>query len=463
MTSKKKTSYAIDMCSGPVLRKMLIFALPLMASSILQLLFNAADVIVVGKFAGDNSLAAVGSNSSLISLLVNFFLGLSVGVNVLVSRYFGGRDSDNIRETVHTAMTVSLVSGIFLTLLGSLIAKPVLTAMQAPKEILPLAVTYLRIYFLGMTATMVYNFGAAILRAVGDTRRSLYYLTAAGIINVLLNLFFVIVMKLDVAGVAAATVISQCVSAFLILRCLIREKSDIHLDLRSLKINGQKLFRILQIGLPAGLQSVLFCFANVMIQASINSFGPAVVAGSSAASNLEGFIYVAMNASYQSTLSFVSQNMGAGKHDRVMRILLCGQVCVIVTGILMGTVWVQNGRTLLTLYTSSPEVIEEGMKRMIIVAGPYFICGMMDVMVGALRGLGYSAMPMIVSLVGACGLRLAWIATGFRTARFHTVRSLYMTYPASWTVTLLAHVVCFVIVWRRLQRKWTRYGHVRYL
>ncbi len=463
MTNKNTDSrYAMDMCSGPILGKMLLFALPLIASSMLQLLFNAADVIVVGKFAGDNSLAAVGSNGSLVGLLTNLFLGLSVGVNVLVARYYGANDTENIEDTVHTAIAISIISGVILTLVGCLGAGALLKLMNVPDEVRPLSTVYLRIYFLGMTAMMVYNFGAAVLRAIGDTRRPLIYLLIAGIINVILNLFFVIVLKMDVAGVALATVISQCVSCYLIVRCLITEGGSIRLDPRRLRVSPNKLARIAQIGLPASIQSVLFNISNVLIQASINTFGATVVAGCSAGANLEQFVYVAMNANYQSTLSFTSQNMGAGKHDRINRILFCGLGCVTVIGLILGNLWVVFSRPLLSLYTSSPEVIAEGAKRMAIIAGPYFICGLMDVMVGSLRGLGYSVLPMLVSLIGACGLRVVFILTAFRLPAFHKAENLYLTYPVSWTITFLAHVVCFIIIRRRLESKWTQFGHVRY-
>lgn len=463
--SKKGISnhYEMDMCSGPIMHKMLLFSLPLIASSVLQLLFNAADVIVVGKFAGDNSLAAVGSNSAMIGLLTNLFLGLSVGVNVLVARYYGAEDQKNIGETVHTAMSISLISGILLTVVGVFGANLLLRMMGVPRAVLPLAVVYLRIYFLGMTAMMFYNFGAAVLRAIGDTRRPLYYLLAAGIVNVVLNLFFVIVWHMDVAGVALATVISQFISGFLILRCMMKEQSSIRLELKKLRVDRGKLTRILQIGLPASVQSVLFNISNVMIQAAINSFGPVIVAGCSAASSLEGFVYVSMNAFYQATISFTSQNVGAGKHERINRILLSGLAGVAATGLILGLLEVNLAYPLLSLYTSNPEIIAEGARRLAIVSGPYFICGMMDVMVGSLRGLGYAILPMLVSLIGACGLRVIWILTGFQLARFHEVFYLYMTYPVSWLLTFLAHLVCFLLIRRRLGQKWTRHGHIRHL
>ena len=294
MALRQAKSYSIDMCSGPILPKMLRFAVPLMFSSMLQLLFNAADVIVVGRFAGDNSLAAVGSTTALINLLTNLFLGLSIGANILAARHYGAREDEELSKTVHTAMLLSILSGVLLTVAGVLGARQILTWMQSPPEVLKLSALYLRIYFLGMTATMLYNFGAALLRAVGDTRRPLFYLSGAGVINVVLNLLFVIVLKMDVAGVALATVISQCISAFLVVRCLIKESGAIRLDLRRLKLHPTKLRQILRVGLPAGFQGILFSLSNVVIQSSVNSFGEIVVAGGSAASSVENFVYVAM-------------------------------------------------------------------------------------------------------------------------------------------------------------------------
>lgn len=449
---RQQKSYEIDMSHGPVLRKMLMFTLPLMCSGILQLLFNAADVIVVGRFAGDNSMAAVGSNAALINLLTNLFIGLSVGANVLAARYIGANREKELHNTVHTSIALSLSSGVVMAAVGVAGARQVLIWMQAPPEVLDLAALYLRIYFLGMPAVLLYNFGAALLRAKGDTRRPLYFLLLAGVINVVLNLVLVIKFQLDVAGVAIATVISQFVSAGLVIVCLMREESGIHLSLRALRFHREQLTRILRVGLPAGVQGVIFALSNVVIQSSINSLGAVVMAGSAASSNLEGFVYAAMNAIYQATLSFTSQSVGAGKHDRVNRILLTGLGCVLVTGLLLGNgVWLL-GRQLLHIYSVKTAVVEAGIVRLGIVCAPYAICGMMDVMVGALRGIGYSVMPMIVSLMGACVLRLVWIATVFQIPRYHTPECVYWSYPVTWTITLLAHIGCFILAKRRTDR-----------
>ncbi|MDO5127266.1 MAG: MATE family efflux transporter [Eubacteriales bacterium] len=449
---KRTKKYEIDMCNGPILPKLLAFTIPLMCSSILQLLFNAADIIVVGKFAGDDALAAVGSNTALINLLTNFFLGLSIGANVLVARFYGAKEEKETSETVHTAMLLALISGMILTLIGCFGARQILIWMQTPEEVLPLATTYLRIYFLGMTAMMVYNFGSAILRAIGDTKRPLYYLSFAGIVNFLLNLLFVIVFRMSVAGVGLATVISQCISAVLILRCMMKDNGATKLYLRKLRIYKKRFVKIIQIGLPASFQGIIFSISNVIIQASVNSFGRIVVAGNSAAQNIEGFVYVSMNAFHQATISFTSQNVGAGKLDRINKIFIWAETCVFVAGFALGNLAALFGRPLLSIFTQSAAVEDAGMKRIMVICTTYALCGMMDVMVGSLRGLGYSVMPTIVSLIGACGLRLLWIFTFFRIDKFHTLTSLYLTYPASWIVTTIAHVICFIIVRRKIER-----------
>ena len=437
------------MCSGSIFKKMLMFALPLMCSSILQLLFNAADIVVVGRFAGDNALAAVGSNTALINLLTNLFVGLSIGSNVLTARYYGAKQEKDLKETVHTSMMLSIYSGILLTVIGVVSARQILTWMQAPEEVIGLAELYLRIYFVGMTATMIYNFGSAILRAIGDTKRPLYYLLAAGVVNVVLNLFFVIVCRLGVAGVAIATVISQTISAFLVVRCLMKEQGAIHLELKELRIEKDKLMRILQIGLPAGFQGIVFSLSNVVIQSAINSFGAIAVAGNSAAANIEGFVYMAMNAFYQATISFTSQNFGAKKKDRINKILFAGQVYVVATGLILGSLAVFFGKELLGIYSTSPEVIAAGMVRLQYICKVYFLCGIMDVFVGALRGIGYSIMPMIVSLLGACGLRLLWLATVFQIPQYHTQDIIYLSYPITWGITFTVHALCYI--WARKQ------------
>lgn len=451
---KERKNYTLDLTEGSILKKLLLFSLPLMASSVLQLFFNAADVIVVGNYAGDNSLAAVGSNGSIINLLTNVFMGLSVGVNVLVARYFAAKQEEELRKTVHTAISVSVISGILLAILGALAAKQILIWMQSPAEVIDLSTLYLRIYFLGMPAMMAYNFGAAILRGVGDTKRPLYYLTFAGLVNVVLNCVFVIVFHMDVAGVALATIISQCISAVLVLRCLTKEAGGIRLQKEYLQIDKQIFGQILRIGLPAGVQGSLFSLSNVVIQSSINSFGAVVVAGNSAAANVEGFVYVAMNAFAQAIVAFTSQNIGAGKYKRINKTVLTTQLCVLAVGGILGNLVFLLGEPLMGLYTDSAVVVEAGIKRFSVVCTTYALCGMMDVMVGALRGLGYSVMPMIVSLLGACAFRLVWISLLFRSEAFHTIETIYYTYPISWTLTLSVHIICFLVVRKQLKKKW---------
>ena len=448
----KKKDYKMDMCTGPVLKKMLIFTIPLMFSSILQLLFNAADIVVV-RFAGDNSLAAVGSNTALIGLVTNLFLGLSIGSNVLTAKYYGAKKDRHLRRTVHTSMLLSIISGVLLTFVGVIGARQILIWMQTPEEVLDLAAKYLRIYFLVMTATMVYHFGSAILRAVGDTRRPLYYLFCAGIINVVLNLIFVIGLKMDVAGVALATVISQTISALCIIMCLIREKGSIHLNLKKLHINKVIFFEILRIGLPAGFQGILFSLSNVIIQSSVNSFGSIIMAGNSAAANVEQFVYFAMNSFHQAAISFTSQNYGAGNTKRIYKILRSSLICVTVVGLVLGNLEVIFGESLLKIYSSNNEVIEACIVRLGFVARTYALCGIMDVMVGMIRGIGYSVMPMIVSLMGACVFRLVWIATIFRMERFHTVQVVYASYPISWIITIIAHILCFIWAMKKVKEK----------
>ncbi|NLL80219.1 MAG: MATE family efflux transporter [Clostridiales bacterium] len=451
MQKKKEKQYTMDMCEGPLFGKILLFTLPLMLSSVLQLLFNAADVIVVGNFAGSQSLAAVGSTGSLINLLTNLFIGLSVGVNVSVAHFMGAGEKERIAKTVHTSILLSMLSGIFLAFFGIGMARLLLIWMASPADVIDLATVYLRIYFMGMPALMLYNFGSAILRAAGDTRRPLYYLFFAGIVNVLLNLLFVIGLNMGVAGVATATVLSEYISGFLVLWCLMKEEGSLHLELRNLRIHWDIVKQLLRIGLPAGIQGTIFSLSNVVIQSSINSFGSTVMAGSAAAANLEGFVYVSMNALYQTALTFVSQNYGAGKRERIPGILLRCQGMVVFVGLVLGNGAFLLGRQLLSIYSQDSHVIEAGMHRMAVICCFYFLCGMMDVMVGTLRGIGYSVMPMIVSLLGACGLRLLWIATIF--TNIHTERVLYLSYPVSWFLTASVHFLTFLAVWRRIKKK----------
>lgn len=451
MRKNRVRSYEIDMCNGPIFGKIVAFAVPLILSGILQLLFNAADIIVVGRFAGSESLAAVGSTTSLINLLINVFIGLSIGANVLVAQFYGAQRRKDLEETVHTAMLLAALGGVFLIVLGVLLANPLLELMGTPEDVLPLAALYMKIYFVGMPVTLLYNFGSAILRAVGDTRRPLYFLLTAGIINVVLNLIFVIMLSMGVAGVALATVISQCVSAVLIIQCLVRSDAPYRLRRDRLKITPQKLGQIAKIGLPAGLQGAIFSISNVLIQSSVNSFGSVAMAGSTASANIEGFVYTSMNAVYQTALSFTSQNFGAKKFDRITKILFYCLGLVTAVGLVLGGSAVLFGRQLLGIYSSKPEVIEYGMSRLRLICGPYFLCGIMDTMVGGLRGIGCSVVPMLVSLTGACAFRVVWIFTVFAMNR--TLQTLYLSYPVSWAITFSAHVICYILIRRKMAKK----------
>ena len=439
-------SYEIDMCSGPLIPKILQFSVPLMLSGILQLLFNAADIIVVGQFTGSQAMAAVGSTGSLNNLIINIFIGLSIGSSVLMARYYGAKEERNIHELVHTSVLLSLLSGSVLIVLGLILARPLLTLMGTPYDVIDQAVLYMRIVFLGMPALMTYDFGAGILRAIGDTRRPLAYLFTAGVINVFLNLFFVIVFGMGVAGVALATIISQYTSAALVIRCMMRSNTAYKLSLRELRIYRNKLSQILRIGLPAGVQGAVFSISNVLIQASINSFGSIAVAGNTAASNIEGFVYTSMNAIYQASTSFTSQNVGARKTERIVPVLFSCLMIVTAVGMVLGGAATLFGRQLLGIYSSDPEVIQYGLGRLHVVCLTYFLCGLMDTACGSIRGLGYSIAPTIVSLTGACGLRIVWICTLFRMD--HTLFNLYLSYPVSWLVTFLIHMICFMFFYR---------------
>lgn len=440
----RRGRYDIDMLNGPVLPRLLSFALPLMLSSMLQLTFNAADVIVVGRFEGDAALAAVGAPGSLINLLVNLFLGLSVGANVVVAQCCGAGDYRQTGEAVHTAVALSLVGGVLVGVFGFLLAGPLLGLMSTPAEVLPLATSYMRIYFLGMPANMLYNFGAAILRAIGDTRRPLAYLTLAGVVNVVLNLLFVIAFGMGVSGVALATIISQLISATLVTLCLIRTDGAIHLDVRRIRLHPDKVWRIARVGLPAGLQGMVFSLSNVLIQSTVNSFGKSAVAGNTTASNLEGYIYVAMNSIHQGAITFTGQNVGARKYDRIPKVCAASLVAVTGIGLALGGFLMLAKGWLFRIYTNDDAVIAAAGLRSGIIAPTYFLCGMMEVMVGLLRGMGSSVTPMVVSILGACVLRIVWILTIYPLNP--TLPTLYLSYPVSWFITFAAHTVCYVVI-----------------
>lgn len=445
-----KKSRNIDMLHGPMVFKILLFALPLALSSILQLLFNAADTIVVGQFAGSQALAAVGSNGALINLIVNVFMGLSIGANVIVARFRGQGNDIQINKAVHTSILLSVICGVFLAFVGFFLAPAMLHLMGTPDDVIELSSLYLKIYFIGMPFLMLYNFGAAILRSIGDTKRPLYYLTVAGIVNVVLNLVFVIIFNMSVDGVAIATVISEIISSLLVVRTLMHESGPLKLEFSKLAIDRRSLIEIAKVGLPAGLQGCVFSLSNVVIQSSINSFGSIVVAGNSAAANVEGFIYVTMNSFHQSAVTFSSQNYGAKQYHRCDRALMISGGFAASIGTLIGFIFIFLGKPLLGLYTNDPLVIEAGLVRMNYLFKFQFLNGGMDVMVGGLRGIGYSVLPTIISLSGACILRLIWVATIFKA--IPTISTLYLVYPVSWGITLTALIISYLIARKQIRK-----------
>ena len=444
--------YEMDMTTGVIMPKVITFALPLMAASVLQLLFNSADIVVVGRFVSPQAMAAVGSTGSLVNLIIQLFVGFSIGVNVCVGKYYAAKRQEEMSDTIHSSILVSVIFGAILCVAGIILARPMLELMGSPADVIEDSVRYLRIYFLGMPLIMLYDFAAAILRAVGDTKRPLYFQMIAGVINVILNLFFVLVVGIGVAGVAIATTISQGFSGIALLITLMREKGALHLDLRKLHINWKILRSIMEIGLPAGLQSTVFSLSNVVIQSSINSFGSVAMAGATAAQNIESFVYASMNSIYQTNLSFTAQNLGARKYSRINLILKDCLITVVLIGLVMGIGAVMLDPWLLRFFTTDAEVVRYGQERLLVVCGPYFLCGIMDVMVGSLRGLGYSVIPMFVSLIGACGLRIVFILTLFRLPYFHSLNWLYMSYPITWIITFTAHFITFL----RIRRKFPK-------
>lgn len=446
MNSKK----VVNMLEGPLLGPIFLFAMPLFITSVLQLAFNAVDIIVVGKFTGHHALAAVGATGPVINLLVTMFMGISIGASVIMGQNVGARDFKNAQDTLHTAIGISILGGILVLFAGIFTAMPLLRLMQTPPEVIELAGEYLKIYYIGMPGFMVYNFGAALLRAIGDSRRPMYFLTISGIFNVICNLIFVVVFKMGVAGVAIATSISQYIAAALIVASLLKADGYMKLFIDKIRISKDKALGMMKIGLPAGFQGALFSISNILIQSGINSFGSVVMAGNTAAGNLEGFVYMGMNAVYQTSLSFTSQNMGAKQYDRVKKIFWTCVGVVIVVGLVLGVGAWLLGDKLLRLYTSEPEVIKYGVERLGVVSATYFICGIMDTMVGGLRGMGYSITPMIVSLTAVCILRMIWIATIFQS--IHTPVVLYLSYPVSWTIAAIGHYVNYLYAMKKLDK-----------
>ena len=443
-----------SMLEGPLFLNIVLYTIPIILTSILQLLFNAADLVVVGRFCGSISVAAVGATGAITNLIINLFIGLSVGSGVSVAHALGSQDDDVVHRTVHTALPTALISGVVLTIVGVALSPTFLKLMGTPENVLALSSVYMRIYFGGITFTMVYNFCASILRAAGDTKSPLIFLAIAGVINVGLNLVFVTQLHMNVAGVALATTISQAVSAVLVVIALIRRKDACHLDLKKMRIYKPQLMKILRIGLPAGIQGSLFSISNVLIQSSINSFGDVLMSGNAAAGNIEGFVYVAINAFCQTAVNFVGQNSGAKQYKRVNRIMLICLASVVVVGLIAGVSAWYFGETLLSIYiTDSQEAIAYGMIRLTFICLPYFVCGLMDVTTGVLRGMGSSLAPMIISILGVCGIRIAWISTVFQIPQFHTPQSLYLSYIISWTATFLIQLAAYIALYNRLTGK----------
>lgn len=441
-------NYEMDMTEGNLLPKIVRFSLPVVFTGILQFFYNAADMIVAGKFAGATALAAVGSTGSLINLIVALFMGISVGVSVAVAQHYGAKEPEEVQRTVHTAMLVSAAGGVLIGTFGFFMSRSFLELMSCPADVLDQAALYTKIYFIGLPALSIYNFGSAILRAVGDTRRPMYFLILSGAVNCALNLVFVICFKMGVAGVAWATVISESLSAVLVVNCLMHTPGAVRFYPSKMCMDWEKLRAMMRIGLPAGLQSSLFSISNVLIQSSINTFGSLAVAGNSAAGNLENFIYITMNCVSQSALSFVSQNVGAKRYDRIGASVKYCNLLVFAVSAVTGAVIVLFREPLLSLYNSDPEVISYGCVRLLIIGTPYCLCGFMEVFTGTLRGMGRSMLPMIVTIFGACVLRIVWLETVF--AAWHTMAAIYVSYPVTWGITALIEMVCYFIVKKKL-------------
>ena len=447
------SSYS-DMCEGPIFKKIVFYTVPIILTSLLQLLFNAADLVVVGRFCGSVSVGAVGATGALINLIINLFIGLSVGAGVRTAQALGSGDYSEVHNTIHTSIPAALISGIVLTFIGLFCSRFLLDMMDTPDDVIGLSTIYMQIYFCGITSSMVYNFGSAILRAAGDTKGPLIYLTIAGVVNVILNVFFVVVFRMDVAGVALATSISQTLSAVLVVIALTRRPDACRLHLRQMKINLKTLAAIMRVGIPAGLQSSMFSISNVIIQSSINSFGSVAMSGNAAAGNIEGFVYVSMNAFHQTALNFTGQNFGARRFDRIKKITLTCLGCVASVGLILGVSVCLVATPLLSIYiTDSPAAIEYGIIRMMYICLPYFLCGIMDVTTGLMRGMGVSFAPMLITVLGVCGFRIGWIYTVFLLPEYHTLPVLYLSYPISWLATFVVELIVFIMILRRYERQ----------
>lgn len=446
----KNNKYEIDMCNGTIMDKLISFALPLMISGMLQLMFNAVDIIVVGRFTGSQALAAVGSTTALICTFTNLFIGVSLGANVLAARFYASGKTKEMSETVHTAILLALISGIAMSIIGILCARESLVLIATPDDIIGQAALYLRIYFLGMPFFMLYNYGAAILRAVGDTKRPLMYLIAAGTANAVLDLILVIIFKMGVAGVAIGTITSQFISCILVIRCLCKTDAIYKLYISKLRIKKYYLIQILKVGLPAGIQSTVINFSNVLLQSSVNSFGEIAMAGYTAANNILGFLYVSVNSVTQACMSFTSQNYGVRKFKRMDKVLANCAILSIIVSVVIGGGSYLLGHQILGIYTKQEDVIQCGMEILSISTIPYFLCGLMDMIPGSMRGVGYSAVPMLLSIIGTVGTRLVWIYGVFPEHR--SLYVLFMSYPVSWGLTIVMQAICLVFVRRKIRK-----------
>lgn len=447
----KKNRFEIDMCNGSIMDKLISFSLPLMVSGILQLAFNAVDIIVVGRFSGSQALAAVGSTTALINVFTNLFIGISLGANVLAARFYAAGKDREMSETVHTSITLALISGITMAVIGVLLAKWALEIMGTPDDVIGQSALYMRIYFMGMPFFMLYNYGAAILRAIGDTKRPLIFLIISGIANAALNMTLVIIFHMGVAGVAIGTIISQLISCVLVLTCLYWSEGSCQLRFSKLKINGAYMEQIFQVGVPAGIQSTVINLSNALLQSSVNSFGSIAMAGYTAANNILGFLYMSVNSITQACMSFTSQNYGVGKLKRMDKVLRdCAILSISIAAVLGGLAY-SFGPQILTVYTSDPKVINCGMEILAYTSITYFLCGIMDLFPGALRGMGYSAVPMVLSVIGTVGTRIVWVFGIFPNHRSLSV--LFVSYPVSWIITIVLQVVCFYFVRKRVHQK----------
>jgi len=447
---KRMKQYNQSMLQGPILPSIISYTIPIILTSLLQLLFNAADLVIVGRYRGSLSVAAVSATGALINLIINLFIGLSIGSGVSVAHALGGKKEEEAHRIVHTALPTAIVGGLFVTVIGIYFSEPLLRLMGTPENVLPLSALYMKIYFGGMVFTMVYNFCASILRAAGDSKSPLIYLAFAGTVNVVLNVIFVTAFHMNVEGVALATVASQAISAVLVVRSLIRRKDACHLDLKSIRFYKPQLSKMIRIGLPAGIQSSLFSISNVIIQSSINSFGDILMSGNGAAASIEGFLYVVFNAFQQTSVNFIGQNAGARQYKRAKNVLVICLVCAVTLTITLSALVYLFGPQLLSIYiTDSAEAIQCGLIRITYVTLPYFICALMDVTTGGLRGLGASLTPMLISVLGVCGIRLLWIFTVFQIPAYHSPQSLYLSYPISWAVTFICQLTAFIFIYKK--------------